>query len=81
MQQGKPVRDEILESGVVSGVGSGGSEGAWWVVDAGATYHVTGDPSCMFESRPLPVGTSKLMGGDMRSLDLNTEAVHEDAQR
>ena len=49
-QQGKPVCDNVLEPGVVSGV----HEGEWWVADTGAMYHVTGDPSCIFEHK-LPL--------------------------
>ena len=41
------------------------------VAHTGATYHVTGDLSCMFECKPPPVGKSKLMVADMRSLDIN----------
>ncbi|CAN0441657.1 unnamed protein product, partial [Laminaria digitata] len=39
-----------------------------WVADSGATYHVTGDPTFMFECKPPPVGKGTLLVGDMGSM-------------
>ncbi|CAN0439319.1 unnamed protein product, partial [Laminaria digitata] len=48
--------------------GFGLSESDLWVADSGATYHVTGDPTFMFECKPPPVGKGTLLVGDMRSM-------------
>ena len=39
-----------------------------WVVDSGATFHVTGNPIGMVECRPRPPGKTCLVVGDKRSL-------------
>ena len=44
---------------------SGGSGRDEWVADSGASYHVTGDPSGMFDCKPPPVGKERLVIGDM----------------
>ena len=44
---------------------SGGSGGDEWVADSGASYHVTGDPTGMFDCKPPPVGKERLVIGDM----------------
>ena len=44
---------------------SGDSGRDEWGTDCGASYHVTGDPTGMFDSTPPPVGKERLMIGDM----------------
>ncbi|CAN0551783.1 unnamed protein product, partial [Laminaria digitata] len=46
------------------GFGLGDSE--VWVADSGAAYHVTGDPTFMFECNPPSAGKGTLLVGDMR---------------
>ena len=43
---------------------SGGSSRDEWVADSGATYHVTGDPTGMFDCKPPPLGKERLVIGD-----------------
>ena len=44
---------------------SGGSGRDEWIADSGASYHVTGDPTGMFDCKPSPVGKERLVIGDM----------------
>ena len=44
---------------------SGGSGRDEWVADSGASYHVTGDPTGMFDCKPPPVGKERLVIGNM----------------
>ena len=44
---------------------SGGSGGDEWVADSGASYHVMGDPTGVFDCKPPLVGKERLVIGDM----------------
>ena len=39
-----------------------------WVADSGASYHVTGDPTGMFDCEALPVGKERIVIGDMKMM-------------
>ena len=75
--QAKVVCDYVLHLGV--GV-FGAGEGAVWVADSGATFHVTGNPMLSLAADPLPppVRKSEMRVrrwhiGDMRSLEIEQQ--------
>ena len=50
---------------------SGGSGRDEWVADSGASYHVTGDPTGMFDCKPPRVGKERLVIGDMTMIGVD----------